>query len=94
MRSRTEAFGFPKVKKTKGSAEKMSCEKSRGFVRRKNAPALEGGGARRHQRLGIGNVKGKKIGKGRKAAFCAPMRGDRGRYTERGDRGSYAGRES
>lgn len=91
MRSRTEAFGFSKVKdkreRGKNVLRKKSwlrpSEKKRNFAIKKNAPAQEGGGARRQQRMGIGKGKGKKIGKGRKAAFCAPMRGDRGRYAGR-----------
>ncbi len=100
MRSRTEAFGFSKVKDKRARGKNVlrkkswlcPSEKKRNFAIKKNAPAQEGGGARRQQRRGIG--KGKKIVKGRKAAVCAPMRGDRGRYTGRGDRESYAGRES
>ena len=99
MRSRTEAFGFSKVKdkreRGKNVLRKKSwlrpSEKKRNFAIKKNAPAQEGGGARRQQRMEIG--KGKKIGKGRKAAVCTPVRGDRGSYAWRGDRERYAGRE-
>ena len=81
MRSRTEAFGFPKVKKTKGSAEKMSCEKSRGFVRRKRKGILRKRKTPRRRRAAgrggnreweSGKEKEKRSERGEKPPFVRP----------------------